>query len=614
MTILSALTNLYGRLQETGETAPPYYSMEKISFALVIDVNGRPLRLADKRSHADEKPAPVAMPVPASVTRTGNIKSNLFWDKTAYALGITAIEQEDQDGVKYLTAGQGKRTAREHECFVSKHKKLLSDTNDPGLLAFIAFLDEWSPEDFETLSSSTNDALDKNIVFEFDDGNKRDFLHNRPAAQDAAQKFITETSNAEVAVCLVTGQNAPVRRVHRPIKRVINAQSSGASLVSFNEEAYESYGKTQGSNAPVSEDAAFAYSAALNALLARTINQKRKRPLQIGDATVVFWAEAADSKKVELSEQLMGGALSPPDDTTETTKIRSKLTDVAEGRAGDDPDLDENTRIYILGLAPNAARLSVRFWRPGTFGDFARNVTRFWDDLHLEPNPWKALPAAWSLLCEIALQGKAENIPPALGGSLMRAVLTGQPLPRLLLSATVARTRIDKDQHKDQYGRRAAICGRRAAICKAVINSRLRIKDKDIEKEGIPMSLDPENTNPAYRLGRLFAVLELTQTKALPNLNATIKDRYFAAASSTPARIFPLLFRNAMHHLALLKKGENKGLAYWLEQQIGEIWGGLQADLPPALVLEDQGRFIAGYYHQRYTKTSAQTNKEGDSE
>lgn len=576
MTILTALARLYDRMAERGEAPRPGYSNENISFALVLDTDGTPLQLADKRSHAGKKPAPVPMAVPAG-SRTSGIKPNLLWDKTAYVFGVIAVERETEDGKKALTPGQGKRTADEHAAFVQEHLKLLADATDPGLIALRRFLERWQPEDFPTLGFQT-DALDQNIVFEFDDGTGPGFVHERPAA---AQLFSTPSEGPQ-GLCLVTGQDAPVERLHPKIKGVMGAQSSGASLISFNNEAYESFGKSQGGNAPVSEAAAFAYGTALNALLARG----SARSLRIADMTVAFWAEAPDAEVANMYDILMGNALNPPDEQDAVNELRAALMNVAEGRAGGDPRLDPQARVYMLGLAPNAARLSVRFWHPGTFGEFASNVTAFWDDLNILPAPWKGPPAVWSLLYETALLRKAENIPPLLGGQVIRAVLTGRPLPRMLLSAVIGRIRADGD-----------INGRRAAICKAVINRTSR-------QEGIPVSLDPENTNPAYRLGRLFAVLERAQSAALPGLNATIKDRYFAAASATPARVFPLLVKNATHHLALLKKGENGGIGHWLEKELGTIWLGLDADMPRALSLEDQRRFIAGYYHQRWTKST----------
>lgn len=589
MTILTALTQLYDRMQAAGEAPRPGFSTEKISFAVVIDAQGRPLRLADKRSLAGKKPAPVPMAVPAG-SRTSGIRPNLLWDKTAYVFGVIAVEDESEDGTKRVIPAQGKRTRDEHAAFVAAHRELLASATDPGLMALRLFLEHWHPDHFAGLGFST-EALDQNVVFEFDDGTGPGFIHDRAAVAE----LLRTPSKTESGLCLVTGQDEPVERLHPKIKGVMGAQSSGASLVSFNNEAYESYGKTQGANAPVSEAAAFAYGTALNALLARD----SERHLRVGDTTVAFWAQAPEAKAAEFSEWLMGGAFDPPDAQDAQNELRAALTNLAEGRAGADPRLDLEARIYMLGLAPNAARLSVRFWYPGRFGDFARHVTRFWEDLRLEPAPWKGPPAVWSLLYETAQKYwkeeqkrwelRKDSIPPLLGGQVMSAVLTGRPLPRMLLSSAIARVRADGD-----------INGRRAAICKAVIN-------ETTNQEEIPVSLDLENTNPAYRLGRLFAVLERAQTAALQGLNATIKDRYFAAASATPARVFPLLVKNATHHLALIKKGESSGLGHWLEKELGAIWLGLGADMPRALTLEDQGRFIAGYYHQRWTKT-AQTD------
>lgn len=451
---------------------------------------------------------------------------------------------------------------------------MLAGATDPGLVALTRFLDRWTPDQFAALSLDP-EALDQNIVFEFERG----FIHDRPAAV----ALLRDDAGAG-GLCLVTGATGPVARLHPSIRGVMGAQSSGASLVSFNAEAYESLGKSQGDNAPVSQAGAFAYGTALNALLERKANAADQRHLRIGDTTMVFWAEAVKAEAADWTEVLMGLAINPPDDAAETKTLQAALESVARGQATEDPRLDPSTKVYLLGLAPNAARLSVRFWHPGDFGGFARNVRRFWDDLAIEPAGWKGPPAAWSLLYEVALLGKAENIPPLLGGQVMRAVLTGQPLPRSLLSGVIARIRAD--------GR---ITARRAAICRAVIN-------RHAAKEEIPVSLDPDNLNPAYRLGRLFAVLESIQQRALPGLNATIKDRYFAAASATPARVFPLLVKNATHHIALMRK-EGGGLGHWFESRMGAIWAGLGPDLPRSLNLEDQGRFVAGYYHEKFNKT-----------
>ncbi|MBK0398488.1 type I-C CRISPR-associated protein Cas8c/Csd1 [Limibaculum sp. M0105] len=587
MTILTALASLYDRLADAGEAPRPRYSVEKIGAEVVLDEEGNVIRIAPKLVTEGTRRIAASLSVPAAVKRTAGIKPNRLWDKTAYVLGITAKKDEggkpitDDEG--RMVPGQEKRTAAEHEAFKLLHQDLLADATDPGLIAMRRFLETWHPSDFAA-RGFPEEALDQNIVFRLDGDTDASgvplYVHERPAA---VELISAEEPCGNQSLCLVTGERASIARLHPSIKGVLGAQSSGASIVSFNLNAFESYGKTQGENAPVSERAAYAYTTALNALLARDSG----RNVRIGDATVVFWAETQNPKAAATIEDLLFGALQPEDDDAANLKIRAALEAVAKGQATDGPELDPQTRVYILGLAPNASRLSIRFWNPGTFGDFARQIMRFWQDLELDPAPWKGPPAAWSLLYETAIQRKAENISPLLGGELMRAVLTGAPYPRPLLSSVVGRIRADGE-----------INGRRAAICRAFVN-------RNIGQEVIPVGLDPDNPNPAYRLGRLFAVLESIQRRALPGLNATIKDRYFAAASSTPARVFPVLVKNATHHLAVMRKGDGGGLAHWLDSQMGEIWAGLEADLPRSLNLEDQGRFVAGYYHQRWARKKA---------
>lgn len=587
MTILSALVTLYDRMQVAGEAPRPGFSAEKIGFAIVLRP-GQPPRLADRRDLSGKKPVPVMLNVPAPPEnrRGRKLVSASFWDPSPYALGVSA----DSNGGISLNADQAKE---KFDCFREHNLRLTEGADSPGLQAFHNFLESWKPSDFENYGFSS-EALKKNIVFEFDDGDRPRYVHDLPEVAD----LLAPKDGSEGSLCLVTGKTAPVARLHPSIKGVMGAQSSGASLVSFNNDAYQSFGKSQGDNAPVSEQAAFAYGAALNALLEGKSNKSLERYLRIGETTVTFWVETPEAQAANWHEMLMGQAVNPPNEASERNRLRAALQDVASGQPAD-PKLDPSTTVYMLGLAPNAARLSVRFWHVGAFGDFARNMVAFWDDLHIEGHPdnpaWRGPPAAWSLLNETAIRvggkSKADTIPPLLGGEVMRAVLAGQPLPRSLLSAVIARVRADGD-----------VSARRAAICKAVINRALKHKDEThFEKEMIPVSLDPENTNPAYRLGRLFAVLERAQTEALPGLNATIKDRFFAAASATPARVFPLLVKNATHHLAVLKKGDRSGLGHWLEKEMGLIWVGLSSDMPRSLNLEDQGRFIAGYYHQRWT-------------
>lgn len=587
--ILTALNDYYERLASQPDTsvAPLGYSYENISFSLIINRNGELVdQPMDLRDTSGKTPRPTRMLVPQPETRTSGIKPLFLWDKSSYVLGVSNIQEQDEQ--KYQKRLE--RIQAEHQAFKAYHEEALADTNDEGLIALLRFLRSWNPADFETNPYLTEEILDTNIVFRLED--ERNFIHEREAAQQLQATAISNTE-AEEGICLVTGERSPISRLHPSIKGVKGAQSSGASIVSFNEKAYESYGKVQGHNAPVSEKAVFAYTTILNHLL-RNENDNHQR-IQIGDATTVFWALADDQKEAEAAEKTFADMLNPgASDDTETERLKRLMASVARGQPlrKEDPGLDGDVQIYVLGLAPNASRLSIRYWETGSLQTFARRMTQHFEDLELAPLPWKSFPGLWRLLLEVTPhrgsdgRGKWDDIPPQLSGELTRSILTGRRYPRSLLTNIIMRMRTDGD-----------ISGLRIALCKGVLARDRRWGVKGIQEE-VPVSLDKENTNPGYRLGRLFAALESAQRVALgDNVNATIRDRYYGAASATPASIFPVLLRNAQHHLARLRK-DKPGLAVNLEKEIGEIIEGLSSSFPKSLRLESQGQFAIGYYHQ----------------
>ncbi|MDR2173279.1 MAG: type I-C CRISPR-associated protein Cas8c/Csd1 [Burkholderiales bacterium] len=573
--ILSALNDYYHRLAAQGKVPAFGYSDEKISYALLISPEGElkdePL---DIRDTSGKKPVPALCTVPQPTKRTAGIKSNFLWDKSSYVLGVSAKTSE--------------RTIQEHEVFKASHRAWLAGSDDVGMQALLKFFDWWTPERFSTLPYFKEEMLDANFVFRLDDESQQ-YLHDRPAAQVLRAKLLDD-GEARKGLCLVSGEQLPLARLHPAIKGVNGAQSSGASIVSFNLDAFTSYNKEQGDNAPVSEAAAFAYTTVLNHLLRR--GEHNRQRVQIGDASVVFWAVADDAEKAEQAEDLFALLLDPsPDDATETAKLRSVLDGIAKGRAlrEIDPGLDDDTRFYVLGLAPNASRLSIRFWQADTLVAFVRRIGEHYSDLYMEPPPWKSEPALWRLLYATAPsrdgKAKAEDISPLLAGEVMRAILTGSRYPLSLLGNTLMRFRADGD-----------ISGLRVALCKAVLRRNARLNDQP-DKEP-PVSLDPSLPDPAYRLGRLFAVLEGIQRAALGDkINATIRDRYYGAASATPAAVFPVLLRNTQHHLAKVRK-EKPGLAYVLDTDISEIMSELGGNFPKNLSMENQGRFAIGFYHQ----------------
>lgn len=583
MTILAELAALYDR---SPDMPRPGYSREAIGGEIVLDPDGQVVEMNSLMAADDTgRMRPRSLSVPSAVKRTAGIKPNLIWDKSAYVLGVVAAL--DGDGKLLVNEsgdpepGQTRRTAEEHAAFVSAHQKLLQGAVDAGLTALLHFLDRWTWDMFAKGGYPAR-LIDQNLVFRL--AGENSFLHDKP---EVAAMFEMRSSGGEI--CLVTGNAAPVARLHPTIKGVAGAQSSGASLVSFNEPAYESHGKKQGDNAPVSEAAASAYGTALNTLLARGSG----RNLRIGDTTVVFWADAATPNQRFSASDLLKNTLSPEDVNTATIKLRDQVTAIANGRWKDAPDYDPDTRIFILGLAPNAARLSVRFWHCGGLQDFADRIAAFWDGLQITPSPWigrdgvERPPAAWQLPYEVAALGEAKNIPPLLGGALMRAVLTGADFPRTLLSGVIGRLRVEgspRDRFSD---------GRRAAIIRAVLT-------RNTARE-VPMALDETNDDIAYVLGRLFAAYAYAES-SYARRGATIRDKYLGSASANPARIFPVLMRGYEHNRAALAKTNDQrvGAGRRAEQAVEAIIAKMagHGNLPTTLSLEDQGRFFVGFYHQ----------------
>lgn len=589
MTILQSLAAYYGRLDE-----PPRfgYSQEGISHAVLLSPSGAVVDVQPLVLVRDGRSLPRRMPVPKLRTRTSAVAPHFLWDKTAYALGA-ARDASDQ--------GWGPPKRHEFEAFKRLHSCMLAESDDAGLAALVTFLESWLPEDYGELPHAA-DMLDKNIVFGLD-CEALEFLHDRPAARRIWASRC-EVQGGDHGLCLVTGERGPIAPTHPVVKGVRGAKSSGAPIVSFNEAAFKSYGKEKGSNAPISEQAAFAYTTALNALLS---HQSRQR-VQIGDATTVFWAEAAeDEADARAAEDLFSILVaSGPSDEQEAARVRDKLLAVAEGRPLADvaPDVHVDTRIFVLGLAPNAARLSVRFWHADSIGNLTNRLREHWQDLMVEPAPPAWPPAAWQVLRETAVQRESGKVPPTLGGALMRAVLTGGRYPRSLLAAVVGRVRADKDLN-----------AMRAAICRAVLARECRLRPG---KEGAPVTLHEQSNDIAYNLGRLFAAYAYAE-KSLASRNATIRDKYVGAASATPLRVFPVLMRGYEHNRSALAKagGLKAGSGVKADRAVGRIVDLLPPDLPRALGLEDQARFFVGYYHQEqafYAKSDSERGRLQDAE
>ena len=614
MSALSALAAHYDRLAARGEVAPVGYAPVGIGFEVVIDGAGEPLRVGDLRDVSAKKAHPRSLLVPAPPKRTVAIAPAFLWDKTAYALGAVA-ETIEENGAKVVRPGQGKRTADEHAAFAALHAEVFESTDDAGLLAFLAFLRGWSPDRFGALGWAT-DMLDQNVVFRLDgdageDGTPR-YLHERPVAREAWGRL--SASGGDASLCLVTGRTGTIARLHPTVKGVVGAQSSGASLVSFNLAAFESHGQSQGENAPVSTDAAHAYGTALNALLA-----KGGRNARVGDTTVAYWAEPNEGEAAAAAaEDATGGgwfdapvvASDDPEMLAEATRKLARAVDaLADGEGATDLNgaLHPRTRLHVLGLAPNNARLSLRFHHRGTMGEFAQHLRDHWNDMAIEPRRWgRMTPPAWQLVQEAAAHaegadGRWKRIgdpPPRLATELLGAILSGGRYPRTLARMIIMRVRAE----------RGRITERRAALLLAAHNRDARI---DGRGEALPVALDTEETDEAYLLGRLFALYEWAEDAASGGRVAALRDRYFAAASATPGRVFGTLATSYTHDLAKLRKGGGKGLAVRIERTIGEVMGKLPPHLPRTLSLENQVPFSVGYYHQAQDRYAKRADADG---
>lgn len=579
---LAALAALHDRLaaDPAWALAPVGYSPQKIAFAVVLSPEGKLIQIRDLRRLEKKKLLPEILIVPGGAKSPGSgLNPGFLWDNPAYLLGYSA----NRDAKKVT------RAQKSFAAFRDRHLAAREAVAAPEFAAVCAFLESWTPPD-----AAPADFLDDLAggfgVFQIQA--QPGYVHELSSVRRYWES-LGSSEDVVTAQCLVTGEVAPIARTHDPkIKGVFGAQSAGAAIVSFNDKAYESYGREQSFNAPVSVAAVRRYCTALNALLAGSPQRVAQR-LSLGDTTVVFWTARPTATELFFADAF-GGI--PPggdeaQDAARLARVHKFLTTLRAGggRAvpGDDaPD----TPFYLLGLAPNAARLSIRFWQVSTLGDLAvklaahyeaLRLAREYDDTARRPDP--EFPTIRDLLDQTAAVRKdsvdRDTIPPLLGGALLRAVLTGAPYPHAFASAIVRRIRADG---RLTYLRCAAL---KAFLTRTNLNS-----------SRPPMSLDPDNTQPAYLLGRLFSALEKTQQDALGDLNAGIRERYYGAASATPSAVFARLLRTYQHHLAKLDTPQRIAR----EKLVGQIQGGLEARPYPAfLSLEQQTLFALGYYHQR---------------
>jgi len=564
--ILKALADYYERMLNDPECdiAPPGFEKKAIPFLIVINRDGELVNIRDTRTGEGKKKTAREYIVPQGEKKTSGIKANLLWDNPQYVFGVPKSES-------------AKDSDRAEESFIHFLKRVdvsfPSDDVNEGIKAVRSFLKkrdfgkvfahECWPEIKETKANLT-------FILEGDS----QLVAQNPEVVSHLREG-KETADESGLACAISGQIDIPAELHPVVKGVWGAQSSGANIVSFNLDAFRSFGKKQGFNAPVGQKTTFAYTTALNTLLAKGSRQR----IQVGDASTVFWAKEKHSFEDDFSSFLGEPAKGTEPDYG---RLRSLLFAVRTGVLPKEDDMP----FYVLGLAPNASRISIRFWYEGNVRDIKEKIVQHFEDIEIVRAPHdREFLSLFQLLVATATEGKADNIPPNLGGEIARAVLSGCGYPRTLLAGAIRRC---KAEQRITHARAVCIKGFLAR------DSRSR----KITTKEVGMALDKTIENPGYVLGRLFAVLERIQEQAHTGLNKTIRDTYFSAATSSPQVIFKRLHELAIHHLAKIRNSGKSTV--WLDKLMQEVMDKVPASgIPVTLSLEDQGRFAVGYYHQR---------------
>jgi CRISPR-associated protein Csd1 len=558
--ILQALCGYYERLAAKSDSgiAMPGWAVTNVTTCITINENGEVVNVLSLIE--DKKPKP--MIVPQQPKRSSGVCPAFLCDNAGYFLGM-----DEKKGTQKIEATR------------KLHQEILGKIDDKGAHAVIKF--------FTTPEHKNLDEIDSgNIVFRL--SGESNYIHNRPAIRDAWEKRNSDLDeNADTAQCLVTGDMAPVERLHGNLS---GFGQDKPTLVGFNQESFKSYNLTKGTekepnngtNAPVSKAAAFRYVTALNALITDPAHIVR-----MADTKLVFWAEHDAAVEENFLYMALGGKQDEKQDENvivdegSARKIKALLSSVKNGKRPDEHGIESGVTFHILGISAAKTRLVVRFFYSDTFGNLLDRIGQHYRDIEIVGTDWEVgkLVKPSGILLETAVQHEYKNIPPTLEGALMRSIITGCPYPYSLYNAIITRVRADKIINSVRIG-----------VIKGVLNRNARIVNR---KELMTVTLNSEEKNTGYLLGRLFAVLVKEQYDALGKVNATIVDKYLNSALATPQTVFPVL-------LPLFEKHVSKSEKYFSKQLVQKIVGELlPSGFPQTLNAEDQGRFLIGYYHQR---------------
>ncbi len=571
--ILQALVRHYENLAAQGKVSREGWCQAKVSYGINLSREGRITGIISLKQEKERGKKMVIVPdfrtVPEMVTRSSGVSANFLCDNSKYFLGIDA---------------QGSGT-RIQECFQAarkRHLELLHGVEGEMARAVRLFFENWNPQeaaDCGPVKENWEDVTDGgNLIFCMGIEEAQD----DPMIQEAWEQTRSESGEGPEGICLVTGKRSEISRIHRTIKGVPGAQSSGAALVSFNAPAFESYGKEQSYNAPVGKYAQFAYTTALNDLLSH-----RDYTFQLGDSMIVFWDE---SSKEAYQEAFIWSAEPKRDNQDVVKDLFDNLKKQWAVRV-DDTAINPDQRFFILALAPNAARLSVRFFYQDSFGNILKNLAAHYQRMEVvrPAGENREYLGIRDLLFETVNQKSKDKSPvPNMAAMVLQAIISGSRYPASLYTDTLIRIRSE----------RGTVTWGRAGILKAYLIRNCQWKEGEHY-----MGLNEGSREVAYVLGRLFAVLESIQREANPGISATIRDRYFNSACAAPASVFPVLMKLKNSHMKKIER-ERAGSRIYYEKLLTEILEKLN-EFPARLSLEEQGKFILGYYHQmqkRYEK------------
>ncbi len=602
--LISALNDYYDILADAGEVAQPGTSSQKITHMIMLRPDGTISDIIDVRKEGppDKNGKTKLMPIEAVLperTQKSGIDANIIEHRPLYIFGLNYDKQSNI----FTPEDRTDKAKKSHKCFAEDNLQFTEDMTSDIVTAYRNFIKNWAPENETENSHLLNIAKEySGAYFIFClDGHPEITLHSENG--EIMQKVKTSTNNGDQkfdGICAVTGKPSEMARIHDKIKGILGGQASGGLLVSFKNSAFESYGKKQSYNGSISIDVMKRYTEALNILI-----REPKHHMYLEELTVVFWAMSNDdSAETDAFMSLFGLEDDKADASEVNEMIANAVNALSEGRKVDlsTADFDENVMFYVTGLAPNSSRIAQKFIYRNKYGDIFTNTARHQADMLIDGS--KKQISIWRMLYEMkSPKNQNEKTPAPVIAAVFGAILNGTRYPDTLLEIIVRRVKTDK-----------IINYVRAGILKAYINRNLRLNQKE---EEIKVALDKTNTNEAYLCGRLFAVLERIQKIAADtDLNKTIKDSYFSSACSRPMLVLPRLIELAQNHLKKCKSGKKTGSAIYYNKLMGEIIDMLGTEFPSTLSLQDQGRFIIGYYQQRHDffkdKNNENNNTEGE--